>query len=298
MNNIARFNRDLDARRFRGASRRAAAGQFLAVSDLRDVTPSVFSETRAEHLSERYAQIPTAEVLDGLLSDGWGITFAAQAKARDADGREHTKHVVRLRRAGELALRQEFPEVILYNSHNGTSAFRLMAGFFRLVCLNGLVVGQVDRGVSVPHRGNVIEGVRAGAHEIGHELAEVAPLIEDMKTTPLNTEESRLLASHALALRFDDDTAGRVDDALRTRRYEDRPREANLWTTYNVVQENVIRGGIRAERTDANGRSKTTRARAVGSVERDLKLNAQLFALAREFHALKRGTSTLLADAA
>lgn len=299
MTNFSRFNRDLDTLRYKGQALRAAPGDALAIEDLRRVTPSLFSETRAEHLSSRYTQIPTIDVLSSLLRDGWQMTFAAQAKARAEDGREHTRHMVRLRQPGEVVLNQDYPEVVLYNSHNGSSAFRLLAGFMRLICKNGLIVGQVDRGVSVPHRGNVIEGVRAGAHAIAHELTSVAPMIEDMRTTSLNRDESRLFARHALALRFDADTTASVDDALHTRRFEDRPASPNLWTTFNVVQENVIRGGIRAERTNEAGEVKRTKARAVGAVDRDLKLNTQLFALAREFHALKRGTSTIdLAQAA
>lgn len=276
-----------DRLRFRGFAVRAPDGEALTVDAMREAVPSLFSVSRAEHLSERYAQIPTFSVVEGLTSDGWRATFAAQAKARDAQGREHTKHMVRLRREGDNVLYREVPELVLWNSHDGTSAFRLLAGVFRKVCSNGLVTGSFSDGVSVPHRGNVIDGVRDGATRIGREMAETAPLIADMRATGLDRDERRLLARHALRLRFDGEDVVNPDDALIPRREEDRATD--LWTTINVVQEAAIRGGLTVTRVDDSGRRHRRSSRPVGSVDRDLRLNSAFFAMAREFHALKRG---------
>lgn len=34
----------------------------------------------------------------------------------------------------------EINEIILINSHNGTSYYQMLAGMFRFVCMNGLVI--------------------------------------------------------------------------------------------------------------------------------------------------------------
>ncbi len=60
-------------------------------------------------------------------------------------------------------------------------------------------------------------------------------------------------------------------------------RGQDLWTTFNVVQENVIRGGIRG-RTE---KGKMTRTREVTGIDGDIKLNQVLWKMAEEFAKLK-----------
>ena len=56
---------------------------------------------------------------------------------------EFTKHMIRFRHMGANVVKvgDNIPEkVILINSHDGTSAYKLYSGIFRVVCTNGLVV--------------------------------------------------------------------------------------------------------------------------------------------------------------
>ena len=46
------------------------------------------------------------------------------------------KHMLRLRRDGEIN-GQHVPEIILLNSHDGTSSYQMLPGYFRFVCQNG-----------------------------------------------------------------------------------------------------------------------------------------------------------------
>ena len=65
------------------------------------------------------------------------------------------------------------PELILRNSHDRSSSFRIDAGLFRLACLNGLVVSDrlIDR-VTVPH---VRVSLQAFVHAASH-ISERSPL--------------------------------------------------------------------------------------------------------------------------
>ncbi len=70
---------------------------------------------------------------------------AVQSRNPDAGRVGHTKHMLRLRYAGavQAALRRvgdTFPEIVLLNSHDGMSAYRLRPGVFRLTSLNGIIV--------------------------------------------------------------------------------------------------------------------------------------------------------------
>ncbi|VED33845.1 CP4-57 prophage protein [Escherichia coli] len=82
--------------------------------------PSIFGEDRHTSRSERYAYIPTITVLENLQREGFQPFFACQTRVRDQSRREYTKHMLRLRRAGQIT-GQHVPEIILLNSHDGSS---------------------------------------------------------------------------------------------------------------------------------------------------------------------------------
>ncbi|EFE0887037.1 TA system toxin CbtA family protein [Escherichia coli] len=113
----------------------------LTREELFRVVPSVFSEDKHESRSERYTYIPTISLLDSLQREGFQPFFACQTRVRDPGRREHTKHMLRLRREGQITGKQ-VPEIILLNSHDGSSSYQMLPGLFRAVCQNGLVCGD------------------------------------------------------------------------------------------------------------------------------------------------------------
>lgn len=137
----------------------------LTREELMGYVPSVFSEDKHESRSERYTYIPTITLLESLKREGFEPFFACQTRVRDQSRREHTKHMLRLRRAGQLTGHQ-VPEIILLNSHDGSSSYQMLPGLFRGVCTNGLVCGQSFGEVKVPHKGDVVEKVIEGAYEV------------------------------------------------------------------------------------------------------------------------------------
>ncbi len=74
----------------------------LTREELFRVVPSVFSEDKHESRSERYTYIPTISLLDSLQREGFQPFFACQTRVRDPGRREHTKHMLRLRREGQI----------------------------------------------------------------------------------------------------------------------------------------------------------------------------------------------------
>lgn len=102
---------------------------------------SVFSEEKHESRSDRYTYIPTISLLDNLQREGFQPFFACQTRVRDPNKREHTKHMLLLRREGQIKGNQ-VPEIILLNSHDGSSSYQMLPGLFRSVCQNGLICGE------------------------------------------------------------------------------------------------------------------------------------------------------------
>src|SRR3546814_17431218 len=91
--------------------------------------------------------------------------MVCQTRVRNEDRREYTKHLIRLRHASQIN-GDEANEIILLNSHDGTSSYQMLAGQFRFVCSNGLVCGDTVADVRVPHKGDVAGQVIEGAFEV------------------------------------------------------------------------------------------------------------------------------------
>lgn len=214
-------------------------GQYrpIALEEIRRQAPAVFAHGAHERVGRRYTFIPTGRVVEGLMDAGFLPVSARQTRARRGSV-EHARHIVRFRRRFEtVALRDSVPEIVLLNSHDGTSAYQLRAGLFRLICLNGLMVsiGEFGR-VHVPHRGNVVEDVVSGAVTLSENFVEVAGAVARMESRVLSEPERREFGRRALELRFDgpEPIGIEAEQVLMPKRPEDAGTD--LWRTFNTVQ--------------------------------------------------------------
>lgn len=257
----------------------------MSEDQMRRVAPSIFAAEAHDSRSARYTYIPTSDVLAGLQREGFAVVHAQQARCRDAGRAEHTKHMIRLRH-GSTAMAtnvgDETHEVVLVNSHDGTSSYQMFAGVFRLVCSNGLMVGRGNvEEIRVPHKGDVSGRVIEGAYKVLEQIPAVSDSIGGMKEVRLTDGMQRAFATAALALRWEPEAAPiQAEQLLRARRSEDRA--ADVWTTFNRVQEGLIRGGIHGVNAN-NGRMTT---REVKGVDQTVGLNRALWTLAEEMRKL------------
>lgn len=269
----------------------------MTEDEMRRAAPSIFAIEAHESRSERFQPIPTIEVLRGLMREGFMPVGARQARTRDESRKDFTKHMIRLRRLDDgkdYSVGDSVFEIILKNANDGTAAYDLMAGLFRIVCKNSLVTqtSSLDS-LKVSHRGTAetVQGkVIEGTYEVlrNAEAALAAPA--DWSGIQLNRDEKLIIAEAAHVLRFDDqdsDLAKAVDPSrfLTTKRVVDRSND--LWTQFNVVQENVIRGGLQGTTRDERGRRRNVSTRAVNGIDQDVKLNKALWLVARRMAELK-----------
>jgi hypothetical protein len=258
----------------------------LSNAQIAQYTPSVMAGGAHHSRGERYSFIPTVQVIDGLRAEGFQPYEVRQTKVRKLDKVEHTKHMVRLRHADAINATGEVPEIILLNSHDGSSSYQIMAGVFRFVCSNGLIAGDMVENIRVRHSGDVVDNVIEGATRVLHDTKDVVARIAEYKGIELTRDEGLAFAEAARQVRWGDDQPVRSASLLSPNRYEDR--KTDLWTTFNTVQENLIKGGL-------NGRSATgrrTSTRAVAGVTENVKLNKALWTLADTMAALKLDRAT------
>ena len=279
------------ATRFARNTRVMRGDQPLSEDQMRASAPSIFAEGKHVSRSERYTYIPTIEVLRGLRKEGFEPFMVAQGQSRTEGRAEYTKHMIRMRHAGQAQSRPEANEIILINSHDGASSYQMLAGVFRFVCCNGLVVGDVVEDIRIPHKGNIQGEVIEGAFRVLDEFEAVSEHTEAMKAVQLAPAEEMAFATAALALRFGEQTieqtGGHQPAPVTARQLIDARRSDDLgnslWNTLQRVQENVIRGGLAGR--SAQGRKLQTRP--VASIDRGVSLNRALWTLAEEMRKIK-----------
>ena len=255
----------------------------LSDDQIRAVAPSIFAQAPHGSRSERYSYIPTATVLQELRGEGFQPFMVCQTRVRNEDRREYTKHLIRMRHASQIN-GSEANEIILLNSHDGTSSYQMLAGMFRFVCHNGLVCGDTTADIRVPHKGDVAGQVIEGAYEVLQGFEQVRQSRDAMRAITLDTGEAEILARSALALKYGDpDKPAPVTESqlLAPRRFDDR--KPDLWSAFNRIQENMIKGGLSA-RTALGRRQRT---REVQGIDQNLRLNRALWMLADGMRQLK-----------
>ena len=256
----------------------------LSDDQIHRVAPSIFAEAPHESRSQRYAYIPTATVLTELRKEGFQPFMVTQTRTRHEDRRDYTKHMIRLRHASQINARGEANEIILLNSHDGTSSYQMLAGMFRFVCSNGLVCGGTVADVRVPHKGDVAGQVIEGAYQVLHGFDRALESRESMQAITLDEGEADVFARAALSLKYDDpDKPAPITESqiLMPRRFDDR--RPDLWSVFNRTQENLTKGGLHGR--SANGRRQQTRP--VQGIDSDIRLNRALWLLADGLRQLK-----------
>jgi hypothetical protein len=252
----------------------------LSDVDLQHVAPAIFAEAPAAHTSARYAFLKTIEVVNALRGEGWVPVYAAQGAARSEVTEGVQKHVVRFRKPGvDARVGDSVTELVLTNAHDATSAYQVMCGLFRVACSNGLVIPcGTFGGISVRHTGVTTDQVVDASYQVVKEIPRIGESVEAMRSVQLDDLERQAFANVASRLRWGDDEAPLEAKRLLTRRrWEDAG--SDLWSTFNVVQENITKGGLRG--------TAHRRVRAIGSVATDLKINKGLWGIAEEIQRLK-----------
>jgi hypothetical protein len=257
----------------------------LTDNQIMRVAPSIFAERKHESRSKMYTFIPTIEIIEVLRKEGFFPFCVTQSRSRFPGKTEFSKHMIRLRKKNcmnNLKINLELGEIILINSHDGTTSYQMMAGIYRLACTNGLIVGDNYESYKINHKGNIKDNIIEAAYKVVSELELIKNNMNEMKGINLNPLEKEIFAESALMLKYEESEFPIESRALLSRRrFEDNKND--LWTTFNMVQENIIKGGIKGHSKSG----KKTKTREVKSIDNNIKLNKALWNLASKMAELK-----------
>jgi hypothetical protein len=256
----------------------------LSSNDLQLAAPSIFADHPSSHLSERYCQFRTSEVIEGLRSAGWAPVRAQEQNVRLSEREGFQKHMIKLHRReslGKPTLGDSNIELILTNSHDGTSAYRLQAGIFRFVCLNGLVVGSEGfNAVSIRHNKRAVNEVVSQGDTLLSATQNLGDRLNSYRVRRLSQLEALDFARRAIELRYEtlEEAPVRPSYLLEAKRYQDEGN--SLWCVFNVVQENLTKGTRPDRQLAYSRRTRAKCVRKITAIDADIQINRALWQLA------------------
>jgi len=259
----------------------------LSNDDIIEMAPAAGAWEPMEGVSSKYSFVPTVKAIDLLREVGWQPIFASQSGVRKRARDGYQKHLIRFAKPS-LIMRDERIDLLLYNSHDRGCSFKLIAGVFRFVCSNGLVVGDEYANFSHKHIGFNPDDFMQSAVQIADSAGDIASQMDELKQIELIPQAKSIFAKSAHKLVYDepDEAPIQPDDLLKTRRYEDEG--SDVWSVFNVVQSNIIDGGLRGSKIGANGRRRRVTTRPVKALDKNLKLNQALWVLTQEMGKLAK----------
>lgn len=211
-----------------------------ANATVNSLLPSVTATTNALNVTERYRHLQTSDVVDTLAAHGFRVV---NQKGKLA---EHSKHGLFLvnREIGFLDRTgsENFASVALFNSHDGKSALKLVAGFLRMICSNGMVSGTATDHISIRHTQKGFDNMPSLVAQLPDRIKtfhETVNMLNNVFLEPAQIGElARLVHDNVKLIRPIDNAS----DLLHLRRGEDTATDA--YTVANVIQENIIKGGM------------------------------------------------------
>jgi hypothetical protein len=186
-----------------------------------------------ETLSKHYKFISTAQFVQDVESQGFKLT-GIQGRSPSGYG----KHLMAFERPDLGLPNGDKIRLLCFTSHDGTKAFNLFLGYYRLVCSNGMMVGTTLQAYQVKHVGyahaKVTNALNACLAQVDALKAQVAQLANKELTALQETALAEYFAKEVGALC--------PMDLLTAHREQDLG--TNAWLVLNRIQENVIQGNF------------------------------------------------------
>lgn len=240
--------------------------------------------------SEKYKHVQTSDIVNKFAGLGYKVTATSQVKTRKVEKQGFQKHLIRFANENSTLVNvlDSRPEIVLINSHDGSTGYEMMLGIYRLVCANGLVVGNTFGGMKFRHSGtNVMTEIERAVEEIQTEIPRISAKIQDFSNIQLTESKVREYAEQAVKL-IVPKTGFNVslDSALTVRHQADQTN--TLWNVYNRLQESLLRGGVSYNTRNVNPLTNEISVRAatnrpVKNIGRNIEINRSLWDLTEEF---------------
>jgi hypothetical protein len=246
---------------------------------------SVNAQHAAEDVSGKYHFVSTSRILDTLAERGWVPVSGYEKRANKDKYRGFQKHMIRLRKESRsMQVGDALVELILVNAHNRDSAVYLGAGVHRLTCSNGahVSIGK-ESNHRIRHVGYATNKVDQALEKIEELITPIHAQIQRWREIELTDAQCEAFATQAIDLRWGNKQPAHIFPKmlLRVRRTGDA--QQNLWTVFNVVQENLLRGTTYVGPRIWGRRRVRATIRPITGLDQNITLNKELWELATFF---------------
>jgi len=241
---------------------------------------SVLNKLPAPHLSARYVHVDSGAVVQAMEAEGFQVASVQTSNRRNVTT-AFSRHMIDFRHPDMPRVGDAVPRIVFVNSHDGSTRASALAGVFRFVCSNGLVVGNTMYQEKLRHSGAAASTLVARMQALAKNTAPLFTQIERWSRVDMSAARSRDFAQMAAQLRWQDAGRFEVEDLLQVRRPEDD--RGDLWTVFNRVQETTTQAsGL----TGLTRTGRITSARPLKEIGANLDYNSKLWELAEEFSTL------------
>lgn len=251
------------------------ASVFADSGRMHTLAPALFAKSAHPKMTTRYSFTNTYDILLHMHNRGYRVTSVQGGTSL------YSKVLVRLRPEGYEA-KDYAPELVVGDSHDGSMRLKLLMGFITFICMNGCVAGDILYSKSFLHLSpDLMAQIMLELDDMGTHINTLHKRVDAMKAYKVTDTERLVLADTAVKIRFGEDRSGSFiadmrQKLLKPRRPSDESAQT-MFNALNVVQENVIRGGM-----NYMSNNRLLRMRDVRSVNMNIALNTALWKQAEE----------------
>ena len=251
------------------------AAVFADTGQMHKLAPALFAKSAHPKMTQRYSFTNTYDILLHMHNRGFKVTSVQGGTSR------YNKVLVRMRPT--LYEQQDYaPELVLLDSHDGSSRLKLFLGFITFLCMNGCIAGDILYGKSFMHLSpDLMAQIMLELDDMGGHVDKLDKRVAAMKSYKVTDTERLVLADTAVKMRFGEDRSGSFVADMRQKLLKPRrPSDENsntMFNALNVVQENAMRGGM-----NYMSNNRLLRMRDVRSVTMTTNLNQALWKQAEE----------------
>lgn len=213
----------------------------MTEEQLRKYAPSSLATNPASTVSDKYQFLPTTIIMEDLSKMGWFPVAANEVAAKKEEYIGYQRHMVKFANMdmGDSISR---PEFVILNGHNAKSSLRGLMGHHVWACSNGLISGDILTSMRIVH---LEYSAQLMADAIGKILEQAIGMRDDIKkyrTIDMTEVEAGKFAMDAHEMTWKKGSLVDSGSLLMVRRKADNNN--SLWSIYNRVQENIIRGSV------------------------------------------------------
>lgn len=218
----------------------------MTQEEVQAAAPALFATQPWPDATDRYGFVNSGSIAEALQEAGYGIVWATQTRKRDPARIPFAQHYFRVRNLRQSVAVIEGAgrfEIILMNSHDGTSSFSVRPCIVNPKTNVPIIAAGSMLNYRSNHTTRSVAGVVDAISEIAATFPRVAEVISEMQNIVLTDKEVQEFANEAGRLRYGGKKAPFEFSLLAKPQDRAQRDDKTLWTVLNVVLENSLCGG-------------------------------------------------------